>query len=145
LGRHDVTRGEYAAFVRETGYQVPDGCHESSMPGSKEKADWRWPSRDVSQNERYPVTCVSWQDANAYVSWLNNKLHRSGSSSSNVPYRLPSESEWEYAARAGTKTTFWWGDDDKVAADFAWYKDNSGNQSHSFGLKPAIHSVSTTS
>ena len=105
----------------ETGYPVPDECYESSMPGSKKKADWRWLSPDVTQNERYPVTCVSWQDANAYVSWLNNKLHRSGSSPSNVTYRLPSESEWEYAARAATKTTFWWGNDDKVAADYAWF------------------------
>jgi len=112
LGKYDVTRGEYAAFVRETGYPAGDGCFESSMPKSSKRARASWQNPGFGQTERDPVTCVSWQDARAYTSWLNDKLRRPGSTSADGAYRLPSESEWEYAARAGTTTRFWWGDDD---------------------------------
>ncbi len=137
LGKYDVTRGEYATFVRETGYPAGDGCFESSMPKSSKRARASWQNPGFGQTERDPVTCVSWQDARAYISWLNGKLRRPGSTSADGPYRLPSESEWEYAARAGTTTRFWWGDDDSIAAGHAWYKGNSGSQTHPVGSKPA--------
>lgn len=81
--------------------------------------------------------CVSWQDAKAYVAWLNRKVGQKSSASGDGPYRLPSEPEWEYAARGGTSTRFWWGDDDAAASDHAWYKRNSGGQTHPVGLKLA--------
>src|SRR5438876_1647136 len=139
LGKYDVTRAEYAAFVRETGYSAGDGCFESSMPKATKRADASWQNPGFNQTERDPVTCVSWQDARAYIAWLNAKLRRPGSTSGDGTYRLPSESEWEYAARAGTTTRFWWGDDDGSAASYAWYKGNSGGQTHPVGLKPASH------
>jgi formylglycine-generating enzyme required for sulfatase activity len=83
------------------------------------------------------VVCVSWDDALAYVSWLNGKVRRGLSTPGDGPYRLPSESEWEYAARAGTTTRLWWGDDDGSAADHAWYKGNSGGRTHPVGSKSA--------
>jgi len=137
IGKYDATRGEYAAFVRETGYSASDGCFESSMPKANKRSDARWQSPGFNQTERDPVVCVSWQDARAYVSWLNGKLRGGGSNPSDVPYHLPSEAEWEYAARGGTITPFWWGEDDSVAAGHAWYKDNSGTETHPVGLKPA--------
>lgn len=133
LGRYDVTRHEYAAFIRETGHPAGDGCYESSMPKSARRADGSWQTPGFAQTARDPVVCVNWQDAQAYVTWLNGKVHPAGDG----PYRLPSESEWEYAARAGTVTRFWWGDDDGIAGDYAWYKNNSGGQTHPVGLKPA--------
>ncbi|HXA19565.1 MAG TPA: formylglycine-generating enzyme family protein [Thermoanaerobaculia bacterium] len=133
LGRYDVTRDEYAAFVRETGHSAGDGCYESSMPKSAMRADASWRTPGFAQTARDPVVCVNWQDAQAYVAWLNGKVRTAGDGR----YRLPTESEWEYAARAGTATPFWWGDDDGSAVDHAWYKSNSGGQTHPVGLKPA--------
>ncbi len=135
LGKYDVTRGEYAAFVRDTGYPAGGGCFESSMPKSNKRADGNWQNPGFEQTDRDPVTCVSWEDARAYIAWLNGKV--SGAKSEAGPYRLPSEAEWEYAARAGTTTRFWWGDNDDRTAAHAWYKDNSDGKTHAVGLKPA--------
>lgn len=136
LGRYDVTRGEYAAFVSETGYSAGDGCGRDSFKWQKRpELSWRHPG--FKQTDRDPVVCVSWQDANAYIAWLNGKVKEQSSASGDGTYRLPSESEWEYAARAGTTTRFWWGDDDAATSDEAWYKYNSGGRTHPVGLKRA--------
>lgn len=87
LSKYPVTRGEYSAFVEATGYKGTDA----------------WRSPGFAQTDKDPVVRVSYEDAKHYVAWLNQL---SGGSA----YRLPSEAEWEYAARAGTTTTFYWGD-----------------------------------
>ena len=137
LGKYDVTRREYAAFVSETGYRSNSGCYDNGGPNSPKVAGASWKNPGFKQTDNDPVICVSWDDAQAYVSWLNRKLQRSGSASGEGLYRLPTESEWEYAARAGTTTRFWWGDDETAAGAHAWYKENSGGQTHRVGLKPA--------
>jgi formylglycine-generating enzyme required for sulfatase activity len=136
LGKYDVTRDEYAGFVRETGYPAGDGCGRDSFKWTKQP-DMSWRNPGFSQTPRDPAVCVSWQDAHAYVAWLNRKVHAPTSAGSEGPYRLPSESEWEYAARGSSITPFWWGDTDSAASEHAWYKDNSGQQSHPVGSKPA--------
>lgn len=131
LGKYDVTRGEYAAFVRATGHPAGDGCGQVSTTWNKHpELDWQHPG--FPQTDRDPVVCVSWQDAQAYVLWLNRRLRSGapGNVSGDGPYRLPSESEWEYAARAGTTSKFWWGDDAGAADSHAWYRNNTG-----FGLQ----------
>ena len=136
LGRYDVTRGEYASFVRETGYPDGDGCgHDGGKWMRRPNVSWRNPG--FPQSDREPVVCVSWNDAHAYVKWLNQKLQRSATVEGTRVYRLPSESEWEYAARAGSSTKFWWGDDVGAAADHAWFQTNSGGRTHEVGSKPA--------
>ncbi len=66
----------------------------------RENASWRAPG--FEQADRHPAVCVSWRDAQAYVAWL--------SAETGERYRLPSEAEWERAARAGTETQRYWGD-----------------------------------
>lgn len=104
LGRFEVTRGEFAAFVAETGYWVAAGCFVFDRKGEfvrDETRDWRDPG--FEQTDRHPVVCVGWADAAAYAAWLARKTGK--------PYRLPGEGEWEYAARAGTRAARPWGDD----------------------------------
>ena len=79
MGRYEVTVGEYRAFAAATG----GGGNDCLGGGS-----WRDPG--MPQTDRHPVTCVSWNDAQAYVSWLSRATGRT--------YRLPLEAEWERAA-----------------------------------------------
>jgi formylglycine-generating enzyme required for sulfatase activity len=148
LGKYDVTRAEYAAFARETGYPAGDGCGGGRAIFKWEKdPKLTWENPGLAQTDRDPVVCVSWQDARAYIAWLNSKADRCGASPANGPYRLPSEAEWEYAARAGTTTKFYWGDDDAAAPVHAWFNANSGcekveglfcdhGQTHPVGARP---------
>jgi formylglycine-generating enzyme required for sulfatase activity len=102
FGRRLVTVQEFSIFVRETGYDV-GSCDWPS------NSSWRSPGFVPLD----PVVCVSWRDAQAYIAWLNGKVRASiPATVGNSPglYRLPSEAEWEYAARAGTSTSRWWGE-----------------------------------
>ena len=119
VGRFAVTRGQFAAFVGATGYQTDAERHGGCLAWVKDQwenqATYHWRSAGFAQTDEHPVVCVSWDDAQAYVQWLG-KL--SGQS-----YRLPSEAEREYSARAGSTTAFWWGDN--LTPDQANYEARS--------------------
>lgn len=76
----------------------------------------------------HPVEQVSWDDAQAFVQRLNQK-------EGHDRYRLPTEAEWEYAARAGTTSTYHFGDDASQLGRYAWYDKNSGETTHPVGQK----------
>lgn len=97
-GRYEVTRGQWTLFVEDTERHVQPVQYESWT------CDWQSPGYE--QDDTHPVTCVSWYDAQAYVQWLSMRTGEH--------YRLLSGEEWRIAARAGTKTKFWWGDQDPV-------------------------------
>ena len=78
------------------------------------------------RGEDRPVESVSWNDVQEFIKKLNEK-------ESAGKYRLPSESEWEYACRAGTTTRYSFGDDESKLDDYAWYSENSGSETHPVG------------
>lgn len=100
IGRYDVSRGEWARFVAATRRTTIDGCQWSG-PSRDHDANANWRRLGFTQDDTHPVVCVTWHDARDYAAWLSRKTHHH--------YRLPSEAEWEYAARGGTATAYWWG------------------------------------
>jgi formylglycine-generating enzyme required for sulfatase activity len=113
IGVTEITRKQYAAFVKDT-RRDSGGCHTFGFISFTDeslidpKASWRNPGFRQTDND--PVVCVSWQDAKDYAAWLSRKTGK--------PYRLPSEAEWEYAARAGATSRYPWGDDEKRECEF---------------------------
>jgi formylglycine-generating enzyme required for sulfatase activity len=101
VGRLAVTRGQFTAFVSGTGHNADGGCYASTAVGWKRLRSRSWRSPGLLQDDAHPVVCVSWEDATMFVEWLSRKTGRL--------YRLLSEAEREYVARAGTTTPFWWG------------------------------------
>jgi formylglycine-generating enzyme required for sulfatase activity/predicted Ser/Thr protein kinase len=134
LGRYPVTRGQFAAFVKATGYQTegersggkawgrsPTGQWQE-IPGNT----WRTPVR-MTQTDDHPAVCVSWNDAKAFCDWASKATGR--------VVTLPTEAEWEYVCRAGTRTRWSFGDEELAFADYEWCSINSDMQTHPVGQK----------
>ena len=101
IGKFHVTRAQWAAFAAATNRATPTGCAWTGRTGSKLDPEGSWRNLGFPQDDTHPVVCVTWYDAQDYVKWLSSRTgHR---------YRLLSEAEYEYAARAGTATPYPWG------------------------------------
>jgi formylglycine-generating enzyme required for sulfatase activity len=110
-----ITRDEFEAFVRETNYAGGKTCFTLENGKVEERVERSFGNPGFRQDGGHPAVCVDWDDARAYVVWLTRKTGK--------VYRLLTESEWEYAARAGTTTPFWWGD--TISTGRANYDGNS--------------------
>ena len=123
VGRFEVTRDQYAAFVNASGYKGTGRCFtfEQNLPKERENRSFLMPG--YAQEGNHPAVCVSWNDAQAYADWLSRITGRS--------YRLPSEAEYEYAARAGGNARFAFTDD---PADLCRYANGADQSAKTAGL-----------
>lgn len=110
IGKYEVTGEEFSHFVRDTG-RVVTGCLFLGPRGFQLDPSKSWNNLPWVGTLRHPVSCVSWQDAVAYAEWLHAKTGKS--------YRLPSEAEWEFVARAGSQTPWPWGENPNEACSHA--------------------------
>lgn len=116
LAMTEVTLGEFKRFAQAENYRVEAaGCRHFKGGKWVINKGLNWRSPGFKQADNHPVTCVSADDADAYAKWL--------SKSTGKRYKLPTEAQWEYAARGGTQTARYWGDDPKLACQHA----NSGD------------------
>ena len=115
IATYPVTRGDFARFVAATGYARRGFCRVFGPYGWRDEATASWREPGFAQTDKHPAVCVSWDDAQAYIAWLNEETGE--------VYRLPSESEWAYAARAGSRGLNFWGDSAYDACTYANVND----------------------
>jgi formylglycine-generating enzyme required for sulfatase activity len=128
--RHEVTVPERLAVGRyAVTFEEWDFANASEDWQRVTKLEPRMPDDKEWGRNRRPVINVSWEDAQAYIKWLRRKMGHD--------YRLLSEAEWEYCCRSGSQTRYCFGDEAERLAKYAWYDDNSGNQTHPVGERLA--------
>lgn len=121
VGRLEITNAQYRQFIDDSGHESAADCWSwtgetwAPTPGSS----WKDHGYGEPPKDNEPVACVDWDDAKAYVAWLAAKTGK--------PYRLLTEAEWEYAARAGRPETLYaWGDDETEGCREANFYDEAG-------------------
>lgn len=124
MAKYPVTNAEFQLFVNDTGYQTSNNCKdhidENWLSGPNDEGSANWQTHRYKYSNYQPVTCISAYDALAYAQWLTQKT--------GTVFRLPTEQEWEYAAKANTKGRYFWGDDERLtqACKYGNFADVSG-------------------
>jgi formylglycine-generating enzyme len=132
VGRFEVTRAEYAAFRAAEPGDGQFGC-DVFDPATRRwslRDDRSWRDPGFVQDDRHPAVCINWGDAHSYVIWLSRI--------SGKRYRLPSEAEWEYFARAGTRTARYWGEARDAACDHANVSDLTRADAQGIDTAPEV-------
>ena len=121
LGVYEITNGEFRAFVEDAEYEMPGGCwallHGDGTWNRYPEATWNNLGRPFDEAE--PASCIDWHAARAYARWLSLRT--------GAAYRLPTESEFEYALRAGSSTRYHFGDDQEALCRYANVRDAAFN------------------
>lgn len=125
MSAFEVTVKQFKQFVEQTGYVIgEDRCWKwvddkgGTFKIGIDILAGNWLTPAYAPSDFHPVMCVSWDDANAYLQWLSNTTGKH--------YRLPTDAEWEYAARAGNTSKYGVGDDEKALCDYGNIWDASG-------------------